>query len=87
MPRRMTPDKWSAITTQDATQARPMRESSEVVLAEVREMCPVTIADIVAGTGLAITTVRRALARLERDGLVEHSSYQRRARVYMAVDT
>lgn len=55
-----------------------------VVLAEVRDMAPVTVAQIVAGTGLPESTVRRRLAELEATGYVESDDYQRRARVYVA---
>jgi predicted ArsR family transcriptional regulator len=59
-----------------------------VVLAEVRDMGPVTVAEIVAGIGLSPSTVRRHLADLETSGLVESDDYpragtQRRVRVYM----
>jgi predicted ArsR family transcriptional regulator len=54
-----------------------------VVLAEVRDMAPVTAASIAEATGLSESTVRRHLGALETSGLVESSNYQRRARVYM----
>jgi DNA-binding IclR family transcriptional regulator len=54
------------------------------VLAEVQEVGPVTVADIVRGIGAPETNVRRALARLESDGLVSSSDYQLRAKVYIA---
>lgn len=54
-----------------------------VVLAEVRDMGPVTVAEIAAATGLSASTVRRHLADLESSGLVESDNYQRRARVYL----
>jgi predicted ArsR family transcriptional regulator len=57
--------------------------ASEIVLAEVRDMGPATVAEIAAGTGLSASTVRRHLAELETSELVESSGYQRRARVYM----
>lgn len=54
-----------------------------VVLAEVRDVGPVTVAEIAAGTGIAERDVRRHLARLEDTGYVESENYQRRARVWM----
>jgi predicted ArsR family transcriptional regulator len=54
-----------------------------VVLAEIRDMGPATVAEIARGTGLSPSTVRRHLADLESSGLVESSNYQRRARVYL----
>lgn len=59
------------------------RDPIGVVLAEVRDMAPVTVADIAVGTGLSKSTVRRYLAELESCGLVESDDYQRRARVYL----
>jgi DNA-binding transcriptional ArsR family regulator len=56
------------------------------VLAEVRDMGPVTAARIADGTGLSISTVRRALALLEDTGYVESENYQRRAHVWIATD-
>lgn len=53
-----------------------------LVLAEVRDMAPVTVAEIAEETGLSQSTVRRHLARLEEAGLVEWDDYQRRSRVY-----
>ena len=57
-------------------------ETVDVVFAEVREMVPATVAEIVSGTGLAESTVRRALEQLETAGMVESDSYSRRARVW-----
>jgi predicted ArsR family transcriptional regulator len=42
-----------------------------VVLAEVRDMGPATVAEIAKGTGLSQSTVRRHLVHLETSGLVE----------------
>lgn len=56
------------------------------VLAEVRDMGPTTVVEIVSGTGLSASTVRRKLYLLEAAGLVESDDYQRRARVYMGTD-
>jgi DNA-binding IclR family transcriptional regulator len=53
------------------------------VLAEVRDMAPVTAAEIAEATGLSKSTVRRHLAELESSGLVESDNYQRRSRVYL----
>lgn len=53
-----------------------------LVLVEVREMAPATVAEIAKGTGLSQSTVRRHLAELESEGLVESDNYQRRSRVY-----
>lgn len=55
----------------------------DVVLAEVREMFPTTVREIVEQTGLAESTVRRALVCLKDQGLVESENYQRDARVWM----
>jgi DNA-binding IclR family transcriptional regulator len=55
-----------------------------VILAEVREMGPVSTAQIAEGTGLSESTVRRALLELKETGYVESDSYQRRGRVWMA---
>jgi len=54
-----------------------------VVLAEVRDMAPVTVRAIAEATGLSGSTVRRHLATLESTGLVDSDDYQRRARVYL----
>lgn len=54
-----------------------------LVLAEVRDMGPVTVAQIARGVGLSATTVRRALSRLEASELIESDNYHRRDRVYM----
>jgi predicted ArsR family transcriptional regulator len=53
------------------------------VLAEVRDMGPVTVAEIAAQTGVSESSVRRHLAELESSGLIESDDYQRRARVFM----
>lgn len=58
-----------------------------VVLAEVRDMGPVSAAQIAEGTGLSERSVRRALATLEETGHVEADSYQRRGRVWMDADS
>lgn len=56
-----------------------------VVLAEVRDMGPVSAADIAIQVGLSESSVRRHLAYLEETGLVESDDYQRRARVFLPV--
>lgn len=61
-------------------------ERVALVLAEIREMGPVTVADIASGVGLSQTIVRRHLATLEKAGLVESDNYQRRARIYLAAE-
>lgn len=58
-----------------------------VVLAEVRDAGPETTTQIARETGLSPATVRRQLAVLESSGLVEWSDYQRRHRVWMAVES
>jgi DNA-binding transcriptional ArsR family regulator len=58
--------------------------SFDEVFAEVREIGPATVAEIVTGIGLSERAVRRALRRLEDAGLVESDNYQLRARVYLA---
>lgn len=55
-----------------------------IVLAEVRDMAPVTAAQIAEGTGLSERSVRRSLDTLESTGYVESEAYQRRSRVWMA---
>jgi ribosomal protein S25 len=55
----------------------------QLVLNEVRDMGPITAADITRNTGLTKTVVRRWLRHLEREGAIEHEDYQRRARVWM----
>jgi predicted ArsR family transcriptional regulator len=57
------------------------------VLAEVRDMGPVTAGAIARATGLSESTVRRHLIELETSQLVESDRYQRRARVYLATPT
>jgi predicted ArsR family transcriptional regulator len=57
-----------------------------VVLAEVRDMGPVTAAQIAHETGLSEGAVRRALSTLEEMQCVESDSYQRRGRVWLAVE-
>lgn len=57
-----------------------------VVLAEVRDMGPVTAGAVARAVGLSESTVRRHLARLESAQLVESDNYQRRARVYLPVE-
>jgi DNA-binding transcriptional ArsR family regulator len=59
------------------------RNAIGTVLAEVRDMGPITAAAIAEATGLSQSTVRRHLAELESSGLVESDDYQRRARVYL----
>jgi DNA-binding transcriptional ArsR family regulator len=62
-------------------------DSLTIVLDEVRDMGPVTVAGVVSGTGLARSTVRRALIVLESDKLIESDTYQqRRGRVYFTPD-
>lgn len=56
-----------------------------VVLAEVRDLGPVSVADIVLNTDIPERTVRRCLADLERTELVESDNYQRRARVWLPI--
>lgn len=63
--------------------ATPDVEPTGVVLAEVRDMGPVTAADVARETGISVRDVRRHLAYLEEAGLVESDNYQRRARVWM----
>jgi predicted ArsR family transcriptional regulator len=64
-----------------------MNASTNTVLDEVREVGPATAKDIALNTGLKEPTVRRHLAELEAAGFVESDSYQRRARVFMPVET
>jgi DNA-binding transcriptional ArsR family regulator len=59
------------------------RDPVGVVLAEVRDVGPVSAAQIVEGTGLSESTVRRALSTLEEGQLVESESYRRRGRVWL----
>lgn len=59
---------------------------NDVVLAEVREMGPVSAAQIAEGTGLSESTVRRALSTLEKSGQVEAEDYQRRGRVWLEAE-
>lgn len=54
------------------------------VLAEVRDMGPVTVREIATGAGLPEWRVRAALGELKEAGLVESEGYQRRAHVWMA---
>jgi predicted ArsR family transcriptional regulator len=58
----------------------------DAVLTEVREVGPATAAAIADSAGLSERAVRRALERLEEQGLVETEIYQRRARVFMATE-
>lgn len=58
-----------------------------VVLAEVRDMAPVSARQIAEGTGLSESAVRRALTTLEERGHVEADDYQRRGRVWMEADS
>lgn len=58
-------------------------EALGVVLAEVRDMGPVSARQIADGTGIGESAVRRHLAALEESGLVESDDYQRRARVWL----
>lgn len=58
-------------------------ETLNEVLAEVREMQPVTAMDVATGISVCEDTVRRALRQLEADGLVESDDYQQRSRVWM----
>jgi predicted ArsR family transcriptional regulator len=65
-------------------------ETIEAVLGEVREMGPVTAAEIAESTGLSETSVRGALKRLEQFGAVASDAYypparhSRKGRTYMA---
>lgn len=61
-----------------------MSDLTDMVLAEVREVGPVTVAQIVDGIGVSETTVRTALKRLEKAGLVGSDNYQLPARVWIA---
>ncbi len=54
------------------------------VLAEVRDMGPVTVRDIAVGVGRSESTVRRVLRYLQATEMVESDNYQRRSRVWMA---
>lgn len=54
------------------------------VYEEVLEVGPATVAEIISGVGLAESTVRRSLHRLEATGRIASSGYQRRARVFVA---
>lgn len=63
--------------------ADPDLDPVGLVLAEVRDAGPTTVAEIATNVGLSLTTVRRALERLEASQLVESEAYQRRSRVYM----
>lgn len=60
----------------------------ETVLAEVREIGPVTVKQLVESTGFPESNVRRALHRLEKEGHVVSDNYQRRGRgrVYLTED-
>ena len=58
----------------------------DAVLTEVREVGPATAAAIADSAGLSERAVRRALVRLEEQGLVETEIYQRRARVFIATE-
>jgi predicted ArsR family transcriptional regulator len=62
------------------------RDPVGVVLAEVRDMGPVTAAQIAHETGLSESTVRRTLSTLEETGHVESDDYQRRGRVWLATE-
>jgi predicted ArsR family transcriptional regulator len=60
--------------------------TDDVVLAEVREMGPVTVAEIARGTGVSEPMIRIALHRLQEAGLVESDNYQKKAAVWLASD-
>lgn len=60
--------------------------TDDIVLAEVREMGPVTVAQIASGIDFSAPIVRVALNRLKEAGLVESDDYQRRESVWLATD-
>jgi Mn-dependent DtxR family transcriptional regulator len=60
--------------------------TDDIVLTEVREMGPITVAQIATGTDVSAPMVRVALHRLQEAGLVESDDYQRRESVWLATD-
>lgn len=56
----------------------------ETVLDEVRDAGPLTVKQIAENIGFPESNVRRALRRLEKEGLIWSDNYQLRARVYGA---
>lgn len=74
--------------TREERAATAIEDGSTVglVLAEVRDCAPVTVTQVASGVGLPESTVRRALTKLEEAGLIESSSYQRRARVFLPTE-
>ncbi len=55
-----------------------------VVLAEVREMGPLSAHEVAVNLGISDDIARRRLRQLEEQGLIESDNHQRGARVWMA---
>lgn len=55
-----------------------------LVLAEVRDMGPITVLNVAGNLGIAESSARRLLKQLEESGLIESDDYQLLARVFIA---
>lgn len=66
---------------------RPAELSDHIVFTEICDMGPATVREVVEGTGLGESTVRRSLKRMEATGRVESDlssrEYGHRSRVYL----
>jgi predicted HTH transcriptional regulator len=82
---KLTDEQWSELTVRQSAEkghVRSNRNSLTVVLDEVTRLAPVTLRDLIPGTGLNEFTVRRALRRLLHDKLVAWTNPSGKQRWY-----